>query len=111
MKPFKRTVLSRSAIFFFLQLSDFDVDVKLLLDALVEKAIEQSLVEVMEEEELAMMGAQQRAFEDLRNYQLAELKRLEEREKRRQLEKVGTLSLFYPDDLFDSDCFVIWKAF
>ena len=43
----------------FLQLFDFDLEVKPILEVLVGKTIEQSLVEVMEEEELANLRAQQ----------------------------------------------------
>lgn len=54
------------------------------------KVIEQSLMEVMEEEEISHLKAQQQAFEELRNYELAEVQRLEEQERRRRKEKVGT---------------------
>lgn len=60
-----------------------------MLEVLVGKAMEQSLLEVMEEEELARLKAQQRAFEELRNYELAEVQRLQEQERRRKEEKVG----------------------
>lgn len=80
---------------------DFDTEVKLLLDVLVEKAIEQSLLEVMEENELASIRAQQQAFGELCNYERAELKRLEDLERRRQVERVGTSFSLYPDDLFE----------
>lgn len=60
-----------------------------LLEVLVGKVIEQSLKEVLEEEELASLKAQQQAFEELRNYQLAEVQRLQEHERRRREEKVG----------------------
>lgn len=52
------------------------------------KTIEQSLEEVMEEEELASLKAQQRAFQELRNNELAEVQRLREQERRRSEEKV-----------------------
>lgn len=60
-----------------------------MLEVLVGKTIEQSLEEVMEEEELARLKAQQRAFEELRNNELAEVQRLQEQERRRREEKVG----------------------
>lgn len=60
-----------------------------VLEVLVGKTIEQSLEEVMEEEELARLKAQQRAFEELRNNELAEVQRLQEQERRRREEKVG----------------------
>ena len=43
----------------------------------------------MEEEELAHLRAQQRAFEELRNAELVEQQRLEEQERRHREEKVG----------------------
>ncbi|XP_042359675.1 radial spoke head protein 3 homolog [Plectropomus leopardus] len=69
------------------ELFDFDREVQPLLDVLVGKTIEQSLVEVMEEEELACLRAQQRAFEELRNNELAEVRRLQEQERRHSEEK------------------------
>lgn len=61
-----------------------------MLEVLVGKVIEQSLAEVMEEEELASLKAQQRVFEELRNKELAEVQRLQEQERRRREEKVRT---------------------
>ncbi|XP_061924524.1 radial spoke head protein 3 homolog [Entelurus aequoreus] len=69
------------------ELFDFDREVQPLLEVLVGKTIEQSLLEVLEEEELACLRAQQRAFEQLRNAELAELQRLQEQERRRNEEK------------------------
>ena len=74
------------------QLFDFDVEVKPILEVLVGKTLEQSLLEVMEEEELANLRAQQRAFEQLRNAELVEQQRLEEQERRHSEEKVKTSS-------------------
>ena len=54
---------------------------------LVGKTIEQSLLEVMEEEELANLRAQQRRLEELRNAELVETQRLEEQERRHREEK------------------------
>lgn len=71
------------------QLFDFDKEVQPLLEVLIGKTIEQSLLEVMEEEELACLRAQQRAFQELRNAELAEVQRLQEQERRRREEKVG----------------------
>lgn len=62
-----------------------------MLEVLVGKTIEQSLEEVMEEEELACLRAQQRVFEELRNNELAEVQRLQEQERRSSEEKVGKL--------------------
>uniref|UniRef100_A0A5F5PEM2 Radial spoke head 3 n=2 Tax=Equus TaxID=9789 RepID=A0A5F5PEM2_HORSE len=68
-------------------LFDFDLEVKPMLEVLVGKTIEQSLLEVMEEEELANLQASQYAYEELRNVELAEVQRLEEQERRHQEEK------------------------
>ncbi|XP_048842399.1 radial spoke head protein 3 homolog [Brienomyrus brachyistius] len=69
------------------ELFDFDLEVHPLLEVLVGKTMEQALLEVMEEEELASLRAQQRAFEALRDAELVEAQRLEERERRRREEK------------------------
>lgn len=42
-----------------MQLFDFDLEVKPILEVLIGKTVEQSLLEVMEEEELASLRAQQ----------------------------------------------------
>ncbi|XP_064628814.1 radial spoke head protein 3 homolog [Lineus longissimus] len=68
-------------------LFDFDIEAKPILEVLVGKTVEQSLLEVMEEEELANLRAQQRAFEELRNAELVEQQRLEEQERRHREEK------------------------
>jgi len=68
-------------------LFEFDIEVKPILEVLVGKTIEQSLLEVMEEEELANLRAQQRSFEELRNAELVEQQRLEEQERRHREEK------------------------
>ena len=70
------------------QLFDFDVEVQPVLEVLVGKTMEQSLLEVMEEEEMAWLRAQQRSFQELRDAELAEVQRLEEQECRRCEEKV-----------------------
>ncbi|XP_023584051.1 radial spoke head protein 3 homolog [Trichechus manatus latirostris] len=69
------------------ELFDFDLEVKPMLEVLVGKTIEQSLLEVMEEEELAHLRANQYAYEELRNIELAEVQRLEEQERRHREEK------------------------
>lgn len=51
--------------------------------------MEQSLIEVLEEEELANLRIQQREFLELRNAELAEQQRLEEQERRHREEKVS----------------------
>lgn len=67
---------------------NFDIEVKPILEVLVGKTVEQSLLEVMEEEELANLRSQQRAFEELRNAEFVEQQRLEEQERRHREEKV-----------------------
>ncbi|XP_041831752.1 radial spoke head protein 3 homolog [Melanotaenia boesemani] len=68
-------------------LFDFDREVQPILEVLVGKTIEQSLLEVMEEEELACLKAQQRAYRELRNNELAEVQRLQEQKNRHDEEK------------------------
>ncbi|XP_034435361.1 radial spoke head protein 3 homolog B-like [Hippoglossus hippoglossus] len=69
------------------ELFDFDREVQPVVEVLVGKTIEQSLLEVMEEEELACLMAQQRAFHELRNIHLADVQRLQEKERRHSEEK------------------------
>jgi hypothetical protein len=61
---------------------------------LVGKTIEQSLIEVMEEEELANLRRQQREYEELRNAEKVEQQRLEEQERRLREEKVNIFNIF-----------------
>nr|XP_013814410.1 PREDICTED: radial spoke head protein 3 homolog [Apteryx mantelli mantelli] len=69
------------------ELFDFDIEVKPMLEILIGKTVEQALLEVMEEEELANLWAHQRAYGELRNTELAEVQRLEEQERRYSEEK------------------------
>ncbi|NXT23805.1 RSPH3 protein, partial [Syrrhaptes paradoxus] len=69
------------------ELFDFDVEVKPILEVLIGKTVEQALLEVMEEEELAQLWARQRAYAELRNAELAEVQRLEEQDRRYREEK------------------------
>jgi hypothetical protein len=73
-------------------LFDFDIEVRPILEVLVGKTLEQSLLEVMEEEELAQLRSQQRSFEQLRNAELVEQQRLEEQERRHSEEKMRRLT-------------------
>jgi hypothetical protein len=75
-------------------LFDFDIEVKPILEVLVGKTIEQSLIEVMEEEELANLRRQQREYEELRNAEKVEQQRLEEQERRLREEKVNIFNIF-----------------
>lgn len=74
-----------------MQLFDFDIEVKPILEVLIGKTVEQALLEVMEEEELAQLWARQRAYAELRDAELAEVRRLEEQDRRYREEKVGLL--------------------
>jgi hypothetical protein len=76
------------------QLFDFDIEVKPILEVLVGKTIEQSLLEVMEEEELANLRQQQREYEEMRNAEKVEQQRLEEQERRLTDEKVRRRSVW-----------------
>lgn len=77
---------------YFPQLFDFDVEVVPILEVLVGKTIEQSLIEVLEEDEIAQLQAQQRRFMELRAAEKAEHQRLEEQEQLISAEKVGVNS-------------------
>merc|ERR1712159_763065 len=68
-------------------LFDFELEVEPFLDVLVGKTLEQSMMEVMEEEELAELRAHQEEFVQLRNAELAETQRMEEAERRKFEEK------------------------
>ncbi|CAM9473614.1 unnamed protein product, partial [Heterosigma akashiwo] len=68
-------------------LFDFDQEVVPLLEVLVGKTLQLSMLEVMEEEELATLRRRQREFEDMRDAELAEVQRLEAEAKRRFAEK------------------------
>ncbi|VDM25379.1 unnamed protein product [Hydatigera taeniaeformis] len=63
-------------------LFDFDLEVKPILEVLVGKVMEQALLEVSEEEELADIRKQQLEFEEIRDAELIEMQRLAERERR-----------------------------
>ncbi|XP_007432070.1 radial spoke head protein 3 homolog B-like [Python bivittatus] len=69
------------------ELFDFDIEVRPMLEVLVGKTIEQALLEVMEEEELANLRMHQYAYHELRAAELAEVQRLEEQERRHREEK------------------------
>lgn len=64
------------------------MEVQPILEVLVGKTIEQALIEVLEEEELAALREQQRRFLELRAAEKAEEQRLEEQERRLREEKV-----------------------
>ena len=68
-------------------LFDFDREVEPILEVLIGKTIEQSLMEVLEEEELKSYTRYQSEFEQKRNVELAQCQRLEEEQRRREQEK------------------------
>lgn len=65
------------------------MEVQPILEVLVGKTIEQALIEVLEEEELAALREQQRRFIEIRASELAETQRLEEQERRLRAERVS----------------------
>eukprot|EP00899_Mesostigma_viride_P018170 jgi/Mesvir1/26354/Mv22526-RA.1 len=73
-------------------LFDFDFEVEPILEVLVGKTLEQGLMEVMEEEELAAMRAHQEHFEQVRNAELVATQRMEAAEKRKLEEKERRLA-------------------
>jgi len=64
-------------------LFDFDVEVEPVLEVLTGKTLEQSMMEVLEEEELASLERHQEDFEKRRNTEMLEVQRMEAAEKRR----------------------------
>ena len=72
-------------------LFDFDFEVEPILEVLVGKVLEQGLMEVLEEEELAAMRAHQEHFEQVRNAELVATQRMEAAEKRKVEEKLRRL--------------------
>ncbi|CAL1261049.1 unnamed protein product [Larinioides sclopetarius] len=69
------------------ELFDFDEEVEPILEALVGQTLEQALIEIMAEEELAVLSDLQIDYEARRNAEVAEVKRLEEQERRLSEEK------------------------
>lgn len=67
---------------------DFDSEVQPILETLVGRTLQQALTEVMHEEEIADLREQQQKMMAIREAELAELRRMEEQEKRLQGEKV-----------------------
>ncbi|XP_043491893.1 radial spoke head protein 3 homolog isoform X2 [Polistes fuscatus] len=68
-------------------LFDFDLEVQPIVEVIVGKTIEQALIEVLEEEEVAALREQQRRFRELRAAERAEANRLQEQERRLREEK------------------------
>lgn len=70
------------------ELFDFDMEVEPILEVLVGKTLEQSMMEVLEEEELQNLKRHKEEFRQRRNAELAEVQRLEAEERRKFEEKV-----------------------
>jgi hypothetical protein len=64
-------------------LFDFDFEVQPIVSTIVGKTLEQSFMEVHEEEELANIRRHKEAIEHRRNVELADIQRLEEAERRK----------------------------
>ncbi|XP_053674343.1 radial spoke head protein 3 homolog [Anopheles nili] len=69
------------------ELFDFDTEVQPIIEVLVSRTLEQALVEVLHEEEIAEMKQQQQKILALREAELVELHRLEQEERKRQAER------------------------
>ncbi|XP_054263593.1 radial spoke head protein 3 homolog [Macrosteles quadrilineatus] len=68
------------------ELFHFDTEVQPILEVLVGKTVEQAMVEVLEEDELAAIREQQRRYKEIRAAEKAEEQRLEAQELRRREE-------------------------
>ena len=69
------------------ELFDFELAVEPLLEVIVGKALEQSLMEVLEEQEIASLKQHRESFEQERNQILAETQRMEAHSLRHHAEK------------------------
>lgn len=69
-------------------LFDFDEEVEPIANVLITRILEQSRMEVLEEEEMRLMKEQRRQYEQIKNAELVEVQRLEENEKRLEEEMV-----------------------
>lgn len=68
-------------------LFDFDMEVEPILHVITAKSLDQALLEVFEEEEMKEMLAHREEYSQLRNAKMAELQRLEAKDKRFEEEK------------------------
>ncbi|CAH8597673.1 unnamed protein product [Heterobilharzia americana] len=75
-------------------LFNFDLEVQPFLEVLIGKTIEQALLEVIDEEELANLRQQQQALEEIHNAELTEIARLEDRNQRYVEEKQRRLKQY-----------------
>uniref|UniRef100_A0A336LMR2 CSON012980 protein n=1 Tax=Culicoides sonorensis TaxID=179676 RepID=A0A336LMR2_CULSO len=74
------------------ELFDFDTEVQPIIETLVGRTLEQALIEVMHEEELADLKEQQQKLLAIREKEEAEVRRLEEQEMRLKSEKKRRLA-------------------
>lgn len=70
------------------ELWDFDAEVEPILEVLVGKTLEQSLLQVLEEEELAAIRRQRAEFQQQRDAELAVVQRMEAAARRKEEEKI-----------------------
>ena len=75
------------------EIFDFDYDVEPILQVLLGKTIEQSRMEVLQEQELFVMKEQQKHYENLKKLEMEETQRLEEKEKNLIKEIVDSFNL------------------
>jgi hypothetical protein len=68
-------------------LFDFEMQVAAVVDTVTEKALEQALMAVCEEEELAQLAAHQAAHQQKKNNELVAVQQLIQRDERRQAER------------------------
>jgi radial spoke head protein 3 len=68
-------------------LFDFDMEVEPILEVLCGKTIQNSMLELMQEEELEAIRLEQEEYENIRNVELAEVQRLEADSRRKLMEK------------------------
>jgi len=69
------------------EIFDFDIEVRPILEVLVGKTLQTSMMEVLEEEELDAIRKRQEEFEQMRNAELMEVQRMEAEATRRHNEK------------------------
>lgn len=74
-------------------LFDFDTEVEPLIESLVNISVEQAIIEVLHEEQIAEMRKQQQQFMALREAEMAELRRLDAKEQRANAEKERQLQM------------------
>jgi Radial spoke protein 3 len=82
------------------KLFDFETDSQPVVGSVVGRALEQALSEVLQEEEVAALRAQQRRLHELRLAEWAEARRVQEREFRLQKEKVCSTDANFLVEIF-----------